>query len=179
MQLHITVIRLGVLLFLLVIISLVFKHHPNTFIFNNNFLLKSNQRLSSNSIPTIARTLYLFLCENQAEIDMYKNAFPSVTADIMFFCWKQNCIDTHFSKLQTFYTIKWSGRPSHSYPFVRLDPAFNYIMIKSRVFIINEHQLNLTERTTWTTARNMLYERALIEEQHQFIRENFKVLKTF
>ena len=40
-------------------------------------------------------------------------------------------------------------------------------MIKPRVFIINELQLNLTNKTTWTTARNLLYEKALNEERHQ------------
>ena len=85
----------------------------------------------------------------------------------MFLCWKQNCVGTNFSKPTTFYTIKWSGRSPNSQTFVRLDSAFNYIMTQSRVFIINERQLNLTKRTTWITARNMLYERALIEEQLQ------------
>jgi hypothetical protein len=146
---------------------LFLKYNSQISVLQENFLLKLVQSSSSNSIPTIARTLYLFLCENQAEIDVYSNAFPSITADIMFLCWKQNCVDTNFSKPTSFYTMKWSGRSLNSQPFVRLDSTFNYIMTKSRVFIINELQLNLTKKTTWTTARNMLYERALIEEQRQ------------
>jgi hypothetical protein len=63
--------------------------------------------------------------------------------------------------------MKWSGWKSNYQPLVQLDPLSNYIMIKPRVFIINERQLNLTHRTTWTTARNMLFERALVEEHQQ------------
>jgi hypothetical protein len=39
---------------------------------------------SLKSVPIVARILYLFLCENQAEINGYSKAFPSITADVMF-----------------------------------------------------------------------------------------------
>jgi len=85
----------------------------------------------------------------------------------MFFCWRANCDDNNFSKLPTFYSMKWFGRVSNYQSFVRFDSAFDYIMIKPRVFIINELQLNLSRKTTWTTARNILFERALTEERLQ------------
>ena len=122
---------------------------------------------SSQSLPTIARVLYLFLCENQDEINAYAKAFPTVTADIMVLCWRENCIDTNFSKLQTLHIIKWTGRMKTFHPFIHTNSTFDSITIKPRVFIINERQLNLIERTTWTTARNLLYRIALIEEQRQ------------
>ena len=162
-----TVVYLSTLPVLFLIIWLFLKYNSRISVLQENSLLKLVQSSSSNSTPTIARTLYLFLCENQAEIDVYNNAFPSITADIMFLCWKQNCVDTNFSKPTTFYTMKWSGRSPNPQPFVRINSTFNYIMTKSRVFVINELQLNLTNKTTWTTARNMLYERALIQEQRQ------------
>ncbi|CAF1343860.1 unnamed protein product [Rotaria sordida] len=85
----------------------------------------------------------------------------------MFFCWRDNCSDANFSKPLPIFTAKWSGAASKHEPLVRVDAAFNYILTHPRVFIINERQLNLTERTTWTTARNILFERALAEERHQ------------
>ena len=85
----------------------------------------------------------------------------------MFLCWKQNCNNTNFFTIKTFYTRKWAGQLSNNQSFVQLNQTQNYIMIKPRVIIINEQQLNLTKKTTWTTARNILYEKAILEEHHQ------------
>jgi hypothetical protein len=122
---------------------------------------------SNEKVSTIARVLYLFLCENQAEINAYSKAFPSITADVMFFCWKENCNHSNFSQLKTFYVAHWSRRISKHQSFVRFDAEVNYTKIEPRVFILNEQQMNLSGRTTWTTARNFLFERALMEEHLQ------------
>ena len=136
----------------------------------NYSLLSNSTRSPSNSfksLPTIARVLYLFLCENQDEINAYKNALPSITADVMFLCWKGNCIDTNFRKLHSLHAMQWTGRIKTYHPLIQSNRTVDYTLVKPRVFIINERQLNLTRKTTWTTARNLLYERALIEEQRQ------------
>lgn len=123
---------------------------------------KKNIITSKSHLPKVTRVLYLFLCETQAEINAYATAFPSITADVMFFCWRGNCNNTNFIQLQTFYVTPWSGSA-----FVQLTSEVNYIKIQPRVMIINEPELNLTTKSTWTTARNLLLERALIEEQRQ------------
>lgn len=144
------------------ILKYSFSSSVSSKIFSSKFI-----KSSSKPKPTIARVLYLFLCENQNEVNMYIRAFPSISADVMFLCWKENCIDNNFFKLPTFYTAQWFGRIFSNQSLVSLDPVVGYIQIEPRVFIINERQLNLTRRTTWTTARNMLYEKALIEEEKQ------------
>jgi len=100
-------------------------------------------------------------------MNAYSNAFPSITADVMFFCWKENCFHKNFTKVNTFYVAQWSGSVSKHQPLIRFEPKDNYIKIQPRIFIINEQQLNLTNKTTWTTARNLLFQRALIEEYRQ------------
>jgi hypothetical protein len=164
-----TFIRFIILLSIFLITWLFLRNNLQRSILNGGFLPKSvpTSSPSAKSIPTIARVLYLFLCENQDEMNAYLKAFPSITADVMVLCWRENCLDTNFSTLTTFYTIEWTGRILHHQPLVRLDSAFNYIMLKPRVFIINERQLNLTRKTTWTTGRNLLYERAIDEERQQ------------
>ena len=161
-----TTIRIGVLIFLLLLIRLSTKFELPSSI-STRLLLSKLTRSSTSSLPTIARVLYLFLCENQDEINAYANAFPSVTADVMFFCWKENCIDTNFRKLHALHAMQWTGRMKTYHLFIRSNRIVGYTVVKPRVFIINELQLNLTQKTTWTTARNLLYERALIEEQRQ------------
>jgi hypothetical protein len=162
------IVRYSILSFLFFIVWLLSKNNFQTSIFRKNFLSKFVQPSSTQQpIPTIARVLYLFLCEHQDEINAYTKAFPSITADVMFFCWRANCNNTNFSKLPTFYSMKWLGRVSNYQSFVRFNSTFNYIMIKPRIFIINELQLNLSRKTTWTTARNILFERALTEERQQ------------
>jgi hypothetical protein len=166
---HKIFIRFTIPAFLFVIICVFVEYNLQTSLHKNISPSKLIQpSLSSlKSVPTLARILYLFLCENQAEINAYSKAFPSITADVMFLCWKENCNDTNFPKFMNVYAIKWSGRVRNSPPFVQLNSTLDYTMVKPRVFIINERQLNLTRKTTWTTARNMLYERAIIEEHHQ------------
>ena len=72
---------------------------------NLAFKICSTSLSSTKSIPILARVLYLFLCENQAEINAYTKAFPSITADVMFLCWRENCIDSNFSNLQHFIQL--------------------------------------------------------------------------
>lgn len=116
---------------------------------------------------TIARILYLFLCENEDEVNRYSKSFPSVTADVMFFCWRDICNDRNFSKLAPIYVSQWFGSLSKAESLIRFDPQINYTKIQPRVFIMNEKQLNLSEKSTWSTARNLLLERALLEERRQ------------
>ena len=164
-----TNIRVGVLLLLFLLIWLLQKSALSSLISIKVLVPTFTQSptSSSQSLPTIARVLYLFLCENQDEINAYTNAFPSITADVMFFCWKGNCIDTNFRKLHSLHAMQWTGRIKTYHPLIQSNRTVDYTMVEPRVFIINERQLNLTRKTTWTTARNLLYERALIEEQRQ------------
>ena len=117
--------------------------------------------LSQKTLPTIARVLYLLLCENQEEIDAYVNAFPSITADVMFFCWRNNCSDTNFSKPLPLNVSHWTG-PTSKYQL-----HVNSVQVQPRVFILNEKQMNLSESTSWTTARNLLLATAMTEEHRQ------------
>jgi hypothetical protein len=162
-----TFFRLSILALIFLIIWILFQYNSQLPICKDNLLSHVTKHSSSESIPTIARVLYLFLCENQYEVDSYKKSLPSITADVMFFCWKENCLDTNFTKFSSLYTAEWSGPVKGHVPLVKLDPALDYIMIEFRVFIFNERQLNLTSKTTWTTARNLLFEKALAEERRQ------------
>lgn len=157
----------SILIVLLFVICVYSLYNVQSSTSQHIFLINSTVLPRSRSIPTIARVLYLFLCENQAEIDAYKNAFPSVTADVMFFCWKENCFRTNFSKFNSIYIATWLGPISELHQIVRFDPAYNYVLVHPRIFIINERQLNLSHRTTWTTARNILYNYALAQELRQ------------
>ncbi|CAF1575743.1 unnamed protein product [Rotaria magnacalcarata] len=160
--------RLCVFLTLFLVLWLFTKYNlRRSSIFQEDFLSISASFPPSKSIPTIARVLYLFLCENQAEINAYRSVLPSITGDVMFFCWKKNCFNTNFSTPSSIYTATWSGASSKYQPLVRINPAPNYILTHPRVFIINELQLNLSRKTTWTTARNLLYQSALAEELRQ------------
>ena len=111
--------------------------------------------------PTIARVLYLLLCENQEEIDAYIYTFPSITADVMFICWRDNCFDTNFSKPLPLNVSHWTG-PTSKYQL-----HVNSVQVQPRVFILNEKQMSLSKSTTWTTARNLLLATAMAEEHRQ------------
>jgi hypothetical protein len=39
-------------------------------------------------LPVLARTISLILCEGQADVDHYLTVVPSITADAIFYCWK-------------------------------------------------------------------------------------------
>lgn len=167
---EIVVLRITVLSYLVFISWFYIKTNIHPPILNRNTPSKTIQPSSSSSfesVSTIARVLYLFLCENQPEIDAYIHAFPSITADVMFLCWRENCNNTTFFTFKPFYTRKWSGQKANNHSFVQLNQTDNSILITPRVFIINEQQLNLTKKTTWTTARNLLYEAALRVEEKQ------------
>ncbi|CAF1346832.1 unnamed protein product [Rotaria magnacalcarata] len=159
--------HLCALLSLFLLISLFFTYNLRYSICSKHILSDLTSFSSSKSIPTIARVIYLLLCENQVEINAYIDVLPSITADVIFFCWKENCFNTNFSMPSSIYTASWSRAASKDQPLVRTNSASNYILAHPRVFIINERQLNLSRKTTWTTARNLLYESALIEERRQ------------
>jgi len=62
-----------------------------------------------------------------------------------------------FSTLSTVYTSVWLRKNLSSRLFISLQPSTDLISIQPRVFIINEKQFKLPRKTTWTTARNILY----------------------
>ncbi|CAF2617582.1 unnamed protein product [Rotaria sp. Silwood2] len=119
------------------------------------------------SIPTLARIIYLFLCENQLEVDSYSNIFPSISADAVFYCWRENCNSSRFRSSIYLYINVWSSDTKRNETLISSQPVSSFYHIKSRIFIINEKELNIKEKLTWTTARNKLYELALNEEQKQ------------
>ena len=119
------------------------------------------------SLPILARTLYLFLCENQAEIDTYSQIFPSISSDVAFYCWRENCNSSRFRSSLHLHINTWSNETKRNARLVSLHPISSFHSIKSRIFIINEKELNVTGKLTWTTARNKLYELALNEGRKQ------------
>jgi hypothetical protein len=125
------------------------------------------QLRKTSSLPILARTLYLFICENQAEVDAYAPMFPSIAADAIFYCWRENCNASHFRQSMDLYVNIWSSETKRDEKLVSLESISSFYSIKSRIFIINEKQLNIKEKSTWTTARNQLYEFALNEKQRQ------------
>lgn len=156
-------IRLNIFLLIFLFLCFYLKYNFRLSILKNNV-----KTLNPNLFPKIARVLYLFLCENQVEVDTYAKSLPSITADVLFICWKENCNNNTFIQTETFYVAPWLGSISKKdLPFVRLTPSINYIKVQSRVMIMNELELNLTAKTTWTTARNLLLKRALLEEHLQ------------
>lgn len=144
-------IKLCVMLIVILIVLLVMQHNHVMWTWRN---LSSPQKPT---LPTLARILYLFLCENQNEVDEYANALPSISADVMFLCWEEDCMNKKFSTLSTIYTSVWLRKNLSSRLFISLQPSTDLISIQPRVFIINEKQFKLPRKTTWTTARNILY----------------------
>ena len=82
------------LLFLTIIIFSIYflwsKFNSSSTIFQTK-LIKNKS-----SIPTLARNIYLFLCENQLEVDSYSQMFPNIASDAVFYCWRENCNSTSF-----------------------------------------------------------------------------------
>lgn len=132
-----------------------------------NHTIHSKQTNQSTN-PTIARILYLFLCENQAEVDAYAESFPSVSADAIFYCWNENCRHSaKFRPTKHLYVNIWSSETRRNATLVSFQSISTFYSIQSRVFILNEKQFNVTEKLTWTTSRNYLYQFALNEERKQ------------
>ncbi|CAF1529382.1 unnamed protein product [Adineta steineri] len=153
-------------LFIIVIIFICIS------LLNYNSIFKYKENLSSkltikSSIPTLARILYLFICENQAEVDAYIQIFPSVTADAIFYCWRENCNSSSFRSSLHLYINTWSSKTKRNEKLISFQPISSFHYIQSRIFIINEKELNPKQKLTWTTARNKLYEVALDEERNQ------------
>jgi hypothetical protein len=137
---------------------------------NSSFSLNTINELKltkATSIPTLARNLYLFLCENQAEVNAYSQIFPSVTADAVFYCWRENCNSSLFRSSINLYINTWSSQTKRNETLISFQSIPSFYSIQTRIFIINEKQLNIKEKLTWTTARNQLYELALNEERKQ------------
>lgn len=124
--------------------------------------------------PTLARSLYMYLCENQAEVDAYLRALPTITADVMLLCWKENCSPNKALNLLDIYVSHWSSKTDKRETLVyrsanEIPPEKRsfYRHVRSRIFILNEKELNLKEKLTWTTSRNKMYDTALEEEIKQ------------
>jgi hypothetical protein len=136
----------------------------------------SNLKLTmKSSIPTLARILYLFICENQAEVDSYAQIFPSITSDAIFYCWRENCNSSRFRTSIDLYIKTWSSETKRNEKLISLHSISFFTRIQSRILIINEKELNLKEKLTWTTARNKLYDLALNEERKQAWRWSYYV----
>jgi len=166
-----TVTHRRLLFFLILILSIVFLWlNRNSTSLNPTIEYKNNSKLkltTKSSIPTLARTLYLFLCENQAEVNSYSKIFPSISSDAIFYCWRENCNASNFRLSNHFYINTWSSKTKRNEKLISLQSLSSFYHIKSRIFIINEKELNIKEKLTWTTARNKLYEFALNEEYKQ------------
>ena len=107
------------------------------------------------------------MCENQVEMDTYSSLFPSVTADAIFYCWHENCNSTRFRPSINLHVKRWANGTKPDEQLISHRSSASSRSIHSRIFIINEKQLRLKVKLTWTTARNKLYEFALYEEQKQ------------
>ncbi|CAF1175022.1 unnamed protein product [Adineta ricciae] len=161
----ITYRRLTIFLITIAFIFLLWLSHTSTSKNGNDEKLKLLQQQTS--MPTLARVLYLFLCENQAEVQSYMQLFPSISADAVFYCWRENCNSSGFRSSKHLYVNSWSSETKRNDKLVSLEPTPLFYPVQSRIFIINEKQLNIKNKLTWTTARNKLYELALDEERKQ------------
>lgn len=168
-RLTITYRRLSILLIvLLFIISLWFFDISTSTVLpiEHNYTFHE-EKINRSSFPTLARTLYLFLCENQAEVDAYSQMFPSVSSDAIFYCWRENCHSSNLRLPTNLYVNIWSSQTKRDEKLVSFQSDPSFYFIQSRVLIINEKELNITGKLTWTTARNKLYEVARNEEHRQ------------
>jgi hypothetical protein len=156
--------RLLLFIAILIFIFFLWLNFNSTSKYKENLNLKL---LKPSSSPTLARTLYLFLCENQAEVDLYSQIFPTVTADAAFYCWRENCNSSNFRSSIHLYINTWSRETKRNEKLISFQPISSFYPIKSQIFIINEKELNIKQKLTWTTARNKLYELALNEERKQ------------
>ena len=168
-RLTITYRRLSVLLIILLfIISLWFINTSTSpaLPIEHNYTFRAKM-INKSSFPTLARTLYLYLCENQEEVNRYSQMFPSVSSDAIFYCWRENCNSSNFRSPINLYVNIWSSQTKRDEKLVSFQSNSSFYFIQSRIFIINEKELNITEKLTWTTARNKLYEVARNEERKQ------------
>ncbi|UJR23259.1 hypothetical protein I4U23_026279 [Adineta vaga] len=156
--------RLSLCITTFIFIFFLWLSYTSTANYKNNEKVKL---LPKNSMPTLARVLYLFLCENQVEIDTYMQIFPSISADAVFYCWRENCNSSRFRSSKHIYVNTWSSETKRNEKLISLESISTYYYVQSRIFIINEKQLKIKEKLTWTTARNQLYELALNEERKQ------------
>jgi len=161
--------RLVLIIILILILFILWLNCNSTSLnplieYKDNFNLKLTKKSFQ---PTLARIIYLFICENQIEMDSYSQIFPSITSDAIFYCWRENCNSSHFYLSNDFYINTWSSKTKRNEKLISIKPISLFYHIKSRIFIINEKQLNIKEKLTWTTARNKLYEFILNEERKQ------------
>lgn len=160
------------LLLFIIIILFIFILWLNRKSISSNSIIEIKENIprklfKKSSQPTLARILYLFLCENQIEVDAYSKIFPSITSDAIFYCWRQNCNSSNFRLSQEYYINTWSNERKRNEKLISFEYISSFYLIKPRIFIINEKQLKTKEKITWTTARNILYEYALNEERKQ------------
>jgi len=152
--------------FCLIISFLLFCLNYIFFISNDFFIKNSEQKISS--FPKLSRTLYLFLCENQHEMNIYSKIFPTVSSDAIFYCWRENCNSSLFHSSFVLHVQIWSNhRKQRTEQLISLEKQSSSYEIKSRIFIINEKELNRTGKGTWTTSRNDLYQYAINQEIKQ------------
>ena len=126
---------------------------------HQNSLISSPNKIESLEIgheksPSVvlARVLYLFLCENQAEVDIYLKTFPTITADVLLYCWRETCSYSVANQQQILFVSPWTSNPDRiirlnngkqrqfarkTLTIIRTTPSFDFYPITTRVFIIN------------------------------------------
>ena len=159
------------LLFFIVLIFFVISVFYFNFVFTidkTNLILRKKSVQTTSSFPKLSRTLYLFLCENQHEMNIYSKIFPTVSSDAIFYCWRENCNSSLFHSSFVLHVQIWSNhRKQRTEQLISLEKQSSSYEIKSRIFIINEKELNRTGKGTWKTSRNDLYQYAINQEIKQ------------
>ena len=128
----------------------------------------------------LARLLYMFLCEGPAEAELYRASFPSLTADLALYCWKEPC--TAPASSASYAVSRWQAhsplQPSR-YPFTnqsvsrigsaeQLPASDQRRVVQGRVFVVNQADTELAVvGTTWTTGRNYMLQWALEQQAEQ------------
>ena len=143
----------------------------------------------------LARTLYLFLCEGPAEANLYHGSFPSVTSDVMLYCWREPCAASDSDRQSRYLVRPWqshsplsssehlftarsvlrqsnsSGPPSSSSSssssFSSHSGGASYSSVEGRVFVVNQADTVMAGGSTWTTGRNFMLEWALEQQRVQ------------
>jgi len=159
---------------------------PLTSTTTTNKLFLQQERIETPSLPVLSRTLYLILVENQAELEEFTHHFPSLTSDVVFDCWNEICRDPHTRKgmdpMPDVWSSAWHSHATHTITnrmgrteqFDRFhDPLFSMMpdthlwRTKPSLYIINELELNLTEKQSLTQSRNRLYDFIHAQEEIQ------------
>ncbi|CAF5088902.1 unnamed protein product, partial [Rotaria sp. Silwood1] len=89
-------------------------------------------------------------------VDAYSKIFPSVTADAIFYCWRENCNSSRFRSSIHLYINTWLSEIKRNKKLISFQPI-------SLFYRRNNSKL----KESYSLPRNKLYEFALNEEQKQ------------